>query len=254
MLHVGREGSCKFFFSLYADCMSIIISIVILVCMSSVHEIIWMTQLLGCCADNVGYTGKCVTAFMLCHHSRDLCLGWRWALSEAGTVRGARVARAHRGEHTGSPKGSWSKLQVWFAAGCLWVCISLQELRCFVKLAVVAPRLPFASSVACLLPQVTRTQESQRVVIIWECCSFLASSRSVQWSVKYSRETERKLSVSEGKSAVVGFSALKWFGRNWWRLKAMNGCFGRKHILHPAWLVSWPYSASLSGYISHFYC
>ena len=38
------------------------------------------------------------------------------------------------------------------------VCTSLQELGCFVgfvKLAVVASCLPFLSSVACLLPQVT---------------------------------------------------------------------------------------------------
>lgn len=42
--------------------------------------------------------------------------------------------------------------------GVCGVCTSLQELGCFIgfiELAVVAPRLPFLSSVACPLPQVT---------------------------------------------------------------------------------------------------
>lgn len=47
----------------------------------------------------------------------------------------------------------------------------------------------------------------------------------------YSREAERKPLVSEGKLAVTGSSALKQSVRNSWRLKAENGCFGRKHFV-----------------------
>lgn len=160
MLRVGREGSCKFFF-LYADCISII-STVIVVCMSSVHDIIWMTQLLGCCAGNVGYTGKSVTAFMLCRCSRDLCLRWRWALSEAGTGRDACVVRARcftrsKVNSLAQPREAEAYCKSDPQLGVCGVCTSLQELGCFVgfvKQAVVALCLPFSSSVACFPPQV----------------------------------------------------------------------------------------------------
>lgn len=59
-----------------------------------------MTQLLGCCAGNVGYTGKSVTASVLCHCSGDLCLGWRRAPSGAGTGGDVGVVGARCFTHT----------------------------------------------------------------------------------------------------------------------------------------------------------
>lgn len=69
-----------------------------------------------------------------------------------------------------------------------------------------------------------------------ECCSFLSSSGPTQWSAKCSREADRKPLSSKGKSSVDG-SAMKPYESNWWRLKAMNGYFGWKNILLPAWLL-----------------
>lgn len=52
-----------------------------------------MTQLLRSCADNVGHTGKSVTALLVCHPSSGLCWDWRVALSEAGTGKDVCVVR-----------------------------------------------------------------------------------------------------------------------------------------------------------------
>lgn len=96
MLHMGREGSCNSFF-LWVGCVKY--SNLILVCESAIHELIRITQLLRCCVGNVESTGKYVTAFMLCHSSRELCLDQRSAQSERG-LEGMSVWSGY----AGSPK------------------------------------------------------------------------------------------------------------------------------------------------------
>lgn len=97
----------------------------ILVCESALHELIRITQLLRCCVGNVESTGKYVTAFMLCHSSRELCLDQRSAQSERG-LEGMSVWSGY----AGSPKPRWRQ---WLSRGeqkhvCLvcswglWVC------------------------------------------------------------------------------------------------------------------------------------
>ena len=162
-----------------------------------------------------------MAAVVLCHHCRDLCLGWRWALSEAGMGGGARVVGAHWFTHTEVKAVAQlqeaeayceSNLQL----GVCGVCTSLQELGWFagfVKLAVVAPCLPFLSSAACLPPQVTL--RPTKATEWWSSESAAASELAPDLCGEV-RNVHRKQrgSLWLVKSAVDSSSALKPFGRN----------------------------------------
>lgn len=191
--------------------------------MSSVHEVIWMTQLLGCCAGNVGYTGKSVTAFMLCRCSRDLCLGWRWALSEAGTGRDACVVRACCFTHSkmnslAQPKEAEAYCESDLQLGVCGVCTSLRELGCFVgfvKQAVVALCLPFSSSsVACLPPQAMLKPRKTTEWLSSERAAASSLALGLYGEVQ-SIEGKQRGNLWLVKSAVGGSSAQEQFGRNW---------------------------------------
>lgn len=134
--------SCKFCF-LYADILSVIICILIVVCMSSWNYLSDTSA--PVLRRYVGHTGKSVTAFLVCHHSSDRCWDWRVALSEAGT--GKDVCGVRPQVNTlAQPEAHPSVI-------CIWVFVGRSHAGLLVLLAVVTPHLSFSSSVACLLPK-----------------------------------------------------------------------------------------------------